>query len=168
MLDLAGAGAGERVLDVGCGDGAVAGRLAERGVWVVAVDLSLAMVRSARQRGAVPVVADMRALPFCPSFDGAACIGASEFVSSLEAVAAELAGSLRPGGWLVLLLPRRNWLGWGLWLYHRLHGVRIHLRSRDAVVRATSAAGLEPPSHWRRCAAAWVCRMRLGRRSADT
>lgn len=161
VLGLIAAVPGARALDMGCGDGAVAGRLVERGVRVVAVDLALAMTRAARRRGAVAVVADMRALPFRPGFDCVACIGASEFVPRLEDAATAAAACLRPAGELVLLIPRCNWLGWALWLFHRLNGVRVHLRSRRAVSRALVAAGFDPPGAWQRCAAAWACRTRL-------
>lgn len=164
VLELAEAGHGSRVLDVGCGDGAVAGLFVARGARVVAVDLTLAMANAARRRGAWAVRADMRAVPLRPAFDEVTCIGSSEFVDDLPALAEGLAGCLRPGGTLVLLLPRRNWFGGALWLYHRLNGVRIHLRSRAAVTRALWGAGFAAPEHWRRCAGAWVCRARLGER----
>jgi SAM-dependent methyltransferase len=164
-LELLQVGPGQRALDIGCGDGAIAARLAARGVRVVAVDLAMAMAARAQRRGAVAVVADMCALPFRSRFEGVACVGSSEFVASLETLTSELAGSMQPGGELVLLFPRRNWLGWLLWLFHRRHGVRVHLRSRRAVVGALSAAGFEPPVLWRRRAAAWVCRTQLGPRA---
>ena len=59
-----------RVLDLGCGTGAHAIRLARRGCDVVAVDLSLAGVKAARERfrrdgrSAFFVVADAERLPF--------------------------------------------------------------------------------------------------------
>jgi SAM-dependent methyltransferase len=167
VLGLLAAGAGDRVLDVGCGDGAVAGLLVERGVWVVAADLTLAMAWAARRRGAAAVVADMRALPFRAGFDGVACVGASEFVPLLREAVAAFAGCLRPSGELVLLVPRRNWLGWALWLFHRINGVPVHLRSRLEVSRSLVAAGFEPPGAWQRCAAAWVGHTRLAQPEGD-
>lgn len=167
VLALVAAGPGDRLLDVGCGDGAVAGHLVERGAWVVAVDLTLAMADSARRRGAVAVVADMRALPFRPRFDAVTCIGASEFVPRLEVATVAFARCLRAAGGVVLLVPRRNWLGWALWLFHRLNTVHMHLRSRPAVARSLVAAGFEPPGGWRQCAAAWVCRTQLAQPTED-
>jgi len=163
VLELLQAGAGQSILDVGCGDGAVARRLTARGGWVVAVDLTLAMASMAHRRGIPAVAADMQDLPFRPRLEAIACIGSSEFVPCLDLATAEMAASLRPGGELVLLIPRRNWLGGALWVFHRLNGVRIFVRSRRAVARALAAAGFEPPVVWRRCAAAWVCHTRLGR-----
>lgn len=164
VLELAEACRCSRTLDVGCGDGEVAGLLLERGARVVAVDLTVAMAGVARRRGAWAVQADMQALPLRRAFDEVTCIGSSEFVGDLPALAQGLAECLKPGGTLVLLFPRRNWFGCALWLYHRLNGVRIHLRSRAAVTRALRAAGYAAPERWRRCAGAWVCRARLAER----
>jgi SAM-dependent methyltransferase len=161
VLALAGAGPGQLILDVGCGDGEVAGLLLERGARVVTVDFALAMAAAARRRGAHAVRADMRSLPLRGGFDEVTCIGSSEFVADLPGLAAELARCLRPGGSLVLLVPRRNWFGWALSLYHRLDRVRIHLRSRTEVARALAGAGFVPPEKWRRCLGAWVCRAHL-------
>jgi 2-polyprenyl-3-methyl-5-hydroxy-6-metoxy-1,4-benzoquinol methylase len=50
---------GERVLDIGCGNGVMARRLATLGAEVVAVDFSMALLERARQRGqvtGVPIV----------------------------------------------------------------------------------------------------------------
>lgn len=161
VFDLLGAGAAETVLDVGCGDGAVAGRLVQRGAAVVSVDLSIAMARLARGQGARAVVADMAALGFKPRFDWVACIGALEFVPRPEIALRGFARCLKPGGHLVLLFPRRNALGVGLWLYHLRNRLRIRLWSRAALSGWLAEAGFEPVSAWRRCAAAWVCRARL-------
>lgn len=161
VLALTEAGPGRRILDVGCGDGEVAGLLIGRGAQVVAVDVALAMADAARRRGASAVRADMRALPLRSWFDEVMCVGSSEFVAELPGLAAGLAGCLRPGGSLILLFPRRNWFGWALWLYHRHGGVRIRLRSRAAVIGALTGAGFAPPERWRRCSGAWVCRARL-------
>ncbi len=160
VLELLTAGSGESVLDVGCGDGALAAELVGRGSRVVAVDLVPAMARSAGRRGALPVVADMHALGVRPGFDWAAWIGSSEFAARLDTAAGEVARSLRHGGRLVMLFPRRNWLGLTLLFHHRAGGVPMRLRSRQAVVRSLVKAGFDRPDAWRRCAAAWICRAR--------
>lgn len=161
VLALTEAGPGRRILDIGCGDGELAGLLVGRGAQVVAVDIALAMADAARRRGAWAVRGDMRALPMRCGFDEVMCVGSSEFVADMPALAAGLARCLRPGGSLILLFPRRNWFGWALWLYHRLGGVRIRLRPRAAVIGALTGAGFAPPERWRRCIGAWVCRAHL-------
>jgi SAM-dependent methyltransferase len=161
VFDVLSAGAGEWVLDVGCGDGAVAGGLVRRGVHTVSVDLALPMAILARRRGAHAVVADMAAPPVRRVFDWVACVGALEFAPRPDLVLGELARCLRPGGRLVLLFPRRNWLGWALRVYHAGRGLRIRLWSRRQLERWLAAAGFAPATGWRRCAAAWVCRTEL-------
>lgn len=52
VLDVVVAGGPRRVLDVGCGEGWLGHRLAERGVAVVGFDASEALVRCAREGGA--------------------------------------------------------------------------------------------------------------------
>jgi SAM-dependent methyltransferase len=161
VCDLLAAAPEELVLDVGCGDGAVAGLLVRRGALPVSVDIAFPMARLARQKGARAVVADMAALGLAPRFDWVACIGALEFAARPEAVLEGFARCLRPGGQLVLLFPRRNWLGLALWLFHKRNGVRIRLWPRRRLLSWLTAAGFERPESWRRCAAAWVCRARL-------
>jgi SAM-dependent methyltransferase len=56
--------AGGRVVDLGCGAGQLAARLATHDLEVVGVDLSTAMAASARARGVAAVVADFGRLPF--------------------------------------------------------------------------------------------------------
>ncbi len=50
ILEMAGGVAGQRVLDVGCGDGALACTLARRGAEVVGVDPDPVMLEAARRR----------------------------------------------------------------------------------------------------------------------
>ncbi len=50
VVETLGARAGERVLDVGCGDGVLTERIAAAGGQVLGLDASEAMVRAARGR----------------------------------------------------------------------------------------------------------------------
>lgn len=162
VLALLQANPAERVLDVGCGDGALAAELAARGCRLVAVDFAMPMAAAARRRGVASVVADVQALGVRPVFRWVAWVGSSEFVPDLKTAARSVAACLEDGGHLIMLFPRRNWFGVALLLFHCLHGVAMKLRSREDVVHALMAAGFEAPERWRRCAAAWVCRVRLG------
>lgn len=58
VLELLAATAGERVLDLGCGDGALTRRLLEAGVDVLGVDASAEMVEATRRRGVPAEVVD--------------------------------------------------------------------------------------------------------------
>jgi SAM-dependent methyltransferase len=100
--------AGIRVLDVGAGAGRHARALVAAGAWCVGLDLSAVLLRRARQATTAPLVrADMRRLPFRPrSFDLAVNLFTSfgYFGHDAEhaAVVAAMAGTLVPGGHLLL------------------------------------------------------------------
>ena len=64
VLELLAPVAGERVLDLGCGDGELAIQLVARGCEVVAVDAAPGMVERARARGLDARIADGHELPF--------------------------------------------------------------------------------------------------------
>lgn len=93
-----------RVLDVGCGTGALAGRLADRGYQVVGVDPSEGMleVMRARHPGLEAVAASGTSLPFGDdAFDLALTVAALHHVAEPEAVAqtlGEMTRVSRPAG----------------------------------------------------------------------
>ncbi|WP_436926960.1 class I SAM-dependent methyltransferase [Halosimplex amylolyticum] len=99
---------GKRVLDVGCGDGYYAARLADRGADVLGVDVSAAMVETARERYGDRTEfrqGDISAgLGFVDagSVDLVCCQHVLSHVPDLDPVAAEFARVLRPGGTAVL------------------------------------------------------------------
>jgi SAM-dependent methyltransferase len=88
------------VLEPGCGSGRVLEPLARRGLQVVGIDLSVAMVELARARGLEAVVADMADFDLGRGFDGAVCpintlahLSPSELGRHLE----RMGRHLRPG-----------------------------------------------------------------------
>lgn len=101
----------ERVLDAGCGSGRVTERLLERlgdGGRAIALDGSPAMVDHARQRLArfgervEFIVADLgRPLPIAGTVDAVLSTATFHWVPDHDALFANLAAALRPGGWLV-------------------------------------------------------------------
>lgn len=56
LFELAGSVAGKMVLDVGCGDGALASELARRGAIVTGLDADPAMIAAARRRTEIEAI----------------------------------------------------------------------------------------------------------------
>jgi len=92
---------GERVLDVGCGDGALTEKLVEAGCRVVAVDSSPDQVRAARQRGIDARVADATALAFDAEFEAVFSNAVLHWIRDPDAALAAIRDALAPGGRLV-------------------------------------------------------------------
>lgn len=92
-----------RVLEVGCGEGELAARIAGTGTEVVASDQSPRMVELTVARGVEAFIADVQALPFPDaSFDVAIAAWMLYHVPNVDRALAELARVLRPGGRLVV------------------------------------------------------------------
>lgn len=105
ILDAAGVGRGSRLLDVGCGSGAVIATALTRGASVSAVDLSDAMAQQARRRfPACDVrVSDAIQLPFADaSFDAVTFGFALHHMAQPHAALSEAHRVLRPGGAVAL------------------------------------------------------------------
>jgi SAM-dependent methyltransferase len=69
VLDLLQVQPGERILDLGCGDGVLTEKLVALGARAVGVDSSEEMIVAARKRGLDARVVDAKALPFEDEFD---------------------------------------------------------------------------------------------------
>lgn len=93
----------KRVLEVGCGPGDMAERIArDLGAEVFALDQSERMVDLTRARGLEAVVGDVQELPFeDESFDCTVAAWMLYHVADLDRGVSELARVLRPGGRLV-------------------------------------------------------------------
>ena len=115
-LDRLGVGRGDRLLDVGCGEGRHSFGALERGAHVVGLDLDLRSLHAAhgplraRARelaGSGTVLrGDAFRLPFRDaSFDRAICSEVMEHVHDFGAAAGELARVVRPGGTAAVTVP---------------------------------------------------------------
>jgi len=89
---------GERILDLGCGDGVLTTKLAASGASVVGVDASEDFIRAACEKGIDARLIDGHALPFEREFDAVFSNAALHWMTQREAVIAGVARALKPGG----------------------------------------------------------------------
>lgn len=99
VLGWLGAQAGERILDLGCGDGQLTQRIAETDAQVTGVDASPEMVAAARARGIAAEVGAAERLPHDKgAFDAVFSNAALHWVRDQDAMLSEVKRVLRPGG----------------------------------------------------------------------
>lgn len=130
---------GQFVLDLGCGTGADALHFESLGVNIYGVDSSVNMVGIARMRGISAGYISIEELHQIPArFDGALSnFGALNCVSSLDGVAASLAGKVCAGGYVALCFIG-SFCAWET-CYYILRGQfgrafrRLHSRTRSSL-----------------------------------
>jgi trans-aconitate methyltransferase len=131
VLDLLAARPGERVLDLGCGDGVLTKRLVDLGSVVVAVDSSEAQVAAARHLGLDARVLDAASLRFEQEFDAVFSNAVLHWITNADGMIAGVYRALRPGGRFVAECGG--------------HGC-VH-RIRTALVRGLQQRGLDGESY---------------------
>jgi|HubBroStandDraft_5_1064220.scaffolds.fasta_scaffold199209_1 trans-aconitate methyltransferase len=89
---------GERILDLGCGDGALTVKLVEMGCRVVAVDSSAQQVAAATKLGLSAFVMSGEALTFADEFDAVFSNAALHWMKRADDVIAGVVRALEPGG----------------------------------------------------------------------
>lgn len=97
-LDLLAPQPGERILDVGCGDGVLTEQIVFRGAVVTGIDADASMVAAARARGLDVRLGDAEAMEFADLFDAAFSNAALHWMLAREKVAANVLRALKPGG----------------------------------------------------------------------
>jgi SAM-dependent methyltransferase len=90
--------AGERILDLGCGDGALTLRLMEAGATVVGVDTAESFLQASRAAGIDARHHDAHALPFKQEFDAVFSNAALHWMTRPRLVVEGIAQALKPGG----------------------------------------------------------------------
>lgn len=98
VVELLAPRAGERILDLGCGDGALTVKLVAMGCEVVGVDASALQIEAARKSGLDARVADGENLPFDGEFDAVFSNAALHWMKNADSVIAGVWRALRPGG----------------------------------------------------------------------
>jgi trans-aconitate methyltransferase len=99
VFDLLKPLAGERILDLGCGDGALTEKIAAAGANVVGVDTSSDMVLAAKQRGLDARVMDAYQMSFNSEFDAVFSNAALHWMKrDPDAVLQGVRRALKPGG----------------------------------------------------------------------
>ena len=89
---------GERILDVGCGEGTLTKRMVERGATVLGIDNSPEMVAAARSNGIDAVLLDAADMQFFAEFDAAFSNATLHWVLEKEQAARAIFRALKPGG----------------------------------------------------------------------
>lgn len=98
VFELLNARQGERILDLGCGDGALTKRLVEAGASVVGVDSSADMIAAAKALGLDARLMPAESLPFVSEFDAVFSNAALHWMHDQSAVLAGVARALKAGG----------------------------------------------------------------------
>jgi 2-polyprenyl-3-methyl-5-hydroxy-6-metoxy-1,4-benzoquinol methylase len=142
---------GDRVLDLGCGDGVFAEVLAGAGAPVVAVDVAEAALRRARRR--LPAL-DVRLAPIdgkLPLEDNAfELVWASEVIEHIADTAqwlSEVRRVLAPSGRLLLTTPSHDRLPVALYGIDRFSeplGDHLHLYTRGSLLGVLREFGFDP------------------------
>ena len=98
VFRMLGPRAGERILDLGCGDGELTEQIAAAGADVLGCDADPSMLSGAAARGLQTVQSDMRTLPFHSEFDAVFSNAALHWVREQDVVLQGIHRALRPNG----------------------------------------------------------------------
>lgn len=97
-LDLLDPKPGERILDVGCGEGTLTKRIIERGATVLGVDSSPEMIAAARAKGVDALLLAAEDMQFFTEFDAAFSNATLHWVLHKEQAARAIFRALKSGG----------------------------------------------------------------------
>src|SRR5262245_44277421 len=98
VVDMLAPKPGERILDLGCGDGVLTVEIAARGAEVLGADLREELLAAAAKKGLEVRRVDGHALPFNGEFDAVFTNAALHWMRKPELVIEGIARALKPGG----------------------------------------------------------------------
>ncbi|MEL6441127.1 MAG: class I SAM-dependent methyltransferase [Cyanobacteria bacterium J06621_8] len=98
VLDLLNPQPGERILDLGCGDGALTSRIKSSGAEIYGVDSSASMIKTAQTRGLAAEVMNGEDLQFNNEFDAVFSNAALHWMTNIDHVLAGVFKSLKANG----------------------------------------------------------------------
>ena len=98
VLEMLAPQPGERILDIGCGDGVLTEKLVAAGAQVIGVDADPAMVAAAQEKGLDARRMDARKLDFTQEFDAVFSNATLHWVGAPAVVTAAVMRALKPGG----------------------------------------------------------------------
>ena len=96
-VDLLDPQPGERILDVGCGEGTLMRQIVQRGATVVGIDNSPEMVAAARAKSLDAFLVGVAEMPFDSEFDAAFSNATLHWVREKEQAARAIYRALKPG-----------------------------------------------------------------------
>lgn len=132
LLDRLDPKPGERILDLGCGDGTLTSQIAARGATVVGVDASASMIAAAIARGIDARHLRAEELPFTREFDAVFSNAVLHWIKDAEGAAGAVARALKPGGRFV-----------------GEFGGHTNIAAISVALRAVLPRyGLDPPTDW--------------------
>ena len=97
-LDLLDPQPGERILDVGCGEGSLTKEIAQRGALVLGIDNSQEMIDAARRNGIEALLLDAAEMQFSSEFDAAFSNATLHWVLAKEQAAQAIFRALKADG----------------------------------------------------------------------
>ena len=98
VIELLNPRPGERILDLGCGDGVLSRKLMDMGCVVIGIDSSPDMVKAAVELGVDARVGDGQELAFYEEFDAVFSNSALHWMTHPDAVISGVQRALKPGG----------------------------------------------------------------------
>jgi 2-isopropylmalate synthase len=98
VVDLLNPEEGEKILDIGCGDGTLAVEIEHRGAKVIGIDTSTEMVEACRNNGVEAYVGSVTSLPYENEFDGVFSNAVLHWVKDTKGAIENISKTLKKGG----------------------------------------------------------------------